>query len=325
MYTIVAVALFGGLFAAHALGVRSVRLACWSGGYAADGWMAYCNSTQYGVYDVDAIWFQTEDEVATAIQNAQVLTLSDSRLQNALSLGGAPEWFRQRGYDSYLLGLPTEESGFGEKLLEKFKPRAGVVILDASPYFTGKLGFSETGLSEAPEREHQEVLELKDFQTFHQRFCTRFTWFCGHTFAYFRSRRDGHWIFPTQADGMWFGRSGLPNDDRRFPTNVVPDERVPLYSEYLAMARRLVDKIGLPKQCIVLTHVPNDERGDGLANFLASSLGIVLIDPQMPDLYTFDRTHLTPRSSAAWTSAFLQALEPTLKNCLPLPAYEPRT
>jgi len=318
-YAIAALATFIGLTSLHSLERQSIRLACWSGGYSRDAWMAYCDSDRYGVYDVDAVWFDTEGRVGAAVRRAQILTLSDSRLQNALSLGGAADWFARRGYATYLLGLPTEESGFAEKLLDRFKPHPAVVILDASPFFTGDLGRIEVPLSRQPEQEREETVALQGFQSFHQSFCRHAGWFCGHTFSYFRSRRDGHWIFPSQNDPVWFGRGGLPNDKARFPTNVLPDELVPLYPDYLRAAKRLVEKIHVPNQCIVLTHVPNDVRGGDLARYLAHSLGIVLLEPEEANLYTFDRTHLTPQSSREWTGEFLKELEPTLEKCIASP------
>jgi len=324
-YVIAVVATFVVLTGLHALGVQSVRLACWSGGYKRDAWMAYCNSDRYGVYDVDAVWFDTEGEVGAAIKHAQILTLSDSRLQNALSLGGAPAWFAERGYETYLLGLPTEESGFAEKLWDKYQPHPAVVIFDASPYFTGNVGGSELALSQQPEHEHEEAMKLHRFESFHREFCSRFDWFCGHTFSYFRSRHDGHWIFPSQTDPVWFGRGGMPNDQTRLLTDVLPDELVPLYPDYLKAARRLLAKINLPPQCVVLTHVPHEERADGLPRYLAESLGVVLLDPKVPNLYTFDRAHLTPESSLAWTAQFLKQLDPILKKCIALPGHTPQT
>jgi hypothetical protein len=48
-------------------------------------------------------------------------------------------------------------------------------------------------------------------------------------------------------------------------------------------------------------------------------LGIVVLEPEAPALYTFDRAHLTPQSSREWTGEFLKELEPTLEKCIASP------
>ncbi len=307
---------FIGLCGIRTLYTHSLTLACWADGYSKNGWMAYCNSDRYGVYDVDAVWFDAEVDISPAIAKAKILTLSDSHLQNALSLGGASQWFADNDYPAYMLGLPTAESGFGEQLIEKFKPKPAVVILDASPYFTGNLGRFEAGLFGADSQERaKQVLDLKSFQATHQSFCSSVSWMCGLNFAYFRSRQDGHWIFPADAKRVLVGRNSVPSDTTRFATAARPDELKPLYGQYLENARRLVEKLQLPGRCIVITHVPALEDS-GLAPYLAGQLGLTLIEPKLPNITTFDQAHLTPESSVRWTVAFLEQLTPVVKDCI---------
>ncbi|HEX2584931.1 MAG TPA: hypothetical protein VHL14_07360, partial [Steroidobacteraceae bacterium] len=290
-------------------------VSCWSGGYEQNAWMAYCNSDRYGVYDVEAVWFEIEQDVADGIRRAKVLTLSDSHLQNALSLGGASEWFSSHHYPVYMLGLPTAESGFGERLVDKFDPHPAVVIFDASPYFTGKMGRFEQILLDDPEGEHRRVSSLHEYQAFHSDFCSRWEWICGRNFSYFRSREDGHWIFPEQSEHFLIGKAGIPNDATRFATSVRPEELSERYPDYLNTAREFIRKLGLPAGCIVITAVPSEAPKENFARYLANNLGLTLVDPDLKDLSTFDRSHLTPESSVRWTQAFLEKLEPVLERC----------
>ncbi len=315
-YWVVLLSVFLGLTAAWALGERGTELTCWPGGYRQNAWLAYCNSKRYGVYDVEAIWHRIEPDVEPNIAAAKVLTISDSHLQNALSLGDASEWFAAHHYPLYMLGLPTEESGFGERLIDSFQPHPDVVILDASPYFTGGLGSFEQTIFKDQGASRKAVQDLKDFQTWHQRFCGVLPWACGHNFAYYRSRQDGHWIFPVQSTSIWIGWNDVPNDTRQFPTGQTLNENLSLYPKYLASATRLVEKLHMPRNCIVITHVPAHENLRGLAQYIGLPLGLTVIEPQVDDLTTFDRAHLTPASSKRWTQAFLQALEPVLEHCV---------
>jgi hypothetical protein len=315
-YWIVLLSVFLGLTATWALGERGAELTCWPGGYEQNAWLAYCNSKRFGVFDVEAIWHHVESDVVPNIAAAKVLTISDSHLQNALSLGNASQWFAAHRYPVYMLGLPTEESEFGERLIDNFQPHPDVVILDASPYFTGGLGSFEQAIFNDQGASRKAVLGLKDFQTWHQRFCDQLPWACGHNFAYYRSRQDGHWIFPEQSSAIWIGWNDVPNDNRQFPTGQALNEDLSLYPKYLDSATRLVKKLHMPADCIVITHVPAEENLRGLAQYIGHGLGLTVIDPDVPDLTTFDRAHLTPASSKRWTQAFLQALEPVLEHCV---------
>ena len=314
-YWIVLLALFLGLVGAKTLGDRATELSCWPGGYAQNGWMAYCNSDRYGVFDVEGVWNRVESDLAPAIQAARVLTLSDSHMQNALSLGGASDWFSQRGYRLYMLGLPWQQSVFGERLIDSFKPHPDVLILDASPYFTGEVGFETTPMFKDLAASSKKAQELHDFQAWHRHFCADAAWACGHTFAYFRSRLDGHWIFPATSKSIWNGRNSVPNDERRYPTDSRPPEEISLYPKYLENARRFVAKFSVRPSCIVITHVPSERNMKGLAQYIGEALGLRVVEPQVADLATFDNSHLTPRSSALWTQAFLEELEPVLREC----------
>ncbi len=316
-YCVVLLAVFLSLTLGVALAERGAEWTCWAGGYRQNAWLAYCNSKRYGVFDVEAIWHRVEEDVQPAIESAQILTLSDSHLQNALSLGGASRWFAAHRYPVYMLGLPTEESGFGERLLERFHPHPRVVVLDASPYFTGQLGPFEQTVFEDPKASERAVLRLKEFQSRHERVCEHLPWACGHNFAYYRSRVDGHWIFPDSVDTIWIGRHDVPNDRTRFPTGEKPNESVALYPKYLAAARRLIDRLQIPANCIVITNVPADEDLGGLADYLGTTLGLTVIVPRLAGLETFDRAHLTPASAVRWTDAFLRQLEPVLRRCVP--------
>jgi hypothetical protein len=317
---------FVGLSALHLGYVRFLQVSCWPGGYERDAWMAYCNSDRYGVYDADAIWHSLEPEVAPKVRAAKVLTLSDSHLQNALSLGGASEWFESRRYPVYMLGVPTAESQYGELLLERLQAHPSVIVFDSSPYFTGGPGAFEKALLEQPVESRERALELREFQDFHRRFCARFPWACGYNFAYFRSRKDGHWIFPAPSGRFLVGGRGVPNDNLRYPTSTRPDEWIPRYPEFLEVARKVIGKLGLPARCVVITAVPTEVPKQGLAHYLAAGLGVTLIDPALPDMMTFDHSHLTPESSRRWTQAFLEQLQPVLDSCIgPAPQPVPGT
>ncbi len=157
------------------------------------------------------------------MQKAQVLTLSDSKLQIALSLGDAGGWFLNHHLRAYFLGLSTAQSRFGTLLWERFKPHPQVLILDAVPYFSGGMGEFENSIIDDSKSRQAQLAELQDFQRFHQRYCAMLPALCGLNFAFFRSRIDGHWLFPDPNDRIILGRKSVPNDRANFPTDSIPN------------------------------------------------------------------------------------------------------
>jgi len=316
-YWIVLVLLFLGLSASKGLYDRAVEMTCWAGGYSQDAFMAYCNTDRYGVYDTEAIWNRVEPGAAQKIQAAKVLTLSDSHLQNALSLGGASEWFVKRGVPFYMLGVPHNESGFGEKLLENLNPHPQLLVLDASPFFTGEVGQYERGIFSDPKGSLRGVEDLKKYQVWHERICSELPAACGHNFAYFRSRSDGHWIFPPQTRSIWIGYRDVPNDSLRFPTGELPDVEISSqFPQYLRAAHEFATRLNVPPACVVITNVPSNYELRDLAATLGKELGWTVVDPKVSGLFTFDKSHLTPESSVRWTDEFLKELDPVISRCV---------
>jgi hypothetical protein len=315
-YSILVVAVFTVAVLGKELFDRGLQYSCWNGGYQQNAWMAYCNTTKFGVYDLEAIWYEVEPEVTPAIAAAAVLTLSDSHLQSALSLGGASEWFAARNIPLYMLGLPGVESAFGERLIDKFDPHPAVLVLDASPYFTGRLGSFEGPSHADPSSARKEILKLREFQSDHQWFCGKFSSACGRNFSYFRSRRDGRWIFPQSPDPLWYARRSVPTDKIHFPAPGGVNEQLALYPSYRAAAERFLEKVQLPRDCVVITNVPSENDLSSLPQYLADATGMTVVNPTVRDLHTFDHSHLSPDSSRRWTQAFLRELEPIIDRCM---------
>ena len=76
-----------------------------------------------------------------------------------------------------------------------------------------------------------------------------------------------------------------------------------------------IDKLGVPRDCVVLTYVPTRENKRATADALATSLGFELVSPRLDDLRTFDGSHLDPASAERFAAAFLEVAGPRLAAC----------
>ncbi|MEJ1964027.1 MAG: hypothetical protein WDO56_21795 [Gammaproteobacteria bacterium] len=203
-----------------------------------------------------------------------------------------------------MLGLPTAESGFADELLKRYRPHPAVVIFDASPYFTGSMGIFEEGIFRDQEKSRQSVLKLRDFQTTHEKLCSRLTWACGHNFSYFRSRLDGHWIFPRKRQWHLARQAQCSQRPRALPH--VP--RCLKSAVALSQVSRGGSGAGrqarYPEALRRDYGVPAETDLSALPPYLADALGITLISPVVPNLVTFDQAHLTPESSQRWDEGF---------------------
>ena len=62
--------------------------------------------------------------------------------------------------------------------------------------------------------------------------------------------------------------------------------------------------------------VPNPDMSIGTARAVALALGENLVAPELPELYTFDQSHLDLKSAQRWSKAFITAAGPQIRDCL---------
>ncbi len=298
--------ILAGGFEAHQ---QFQRLQCWGGGYEQNSWMAYCELKQFGDYEHAAVYFGLEPEVAPKIEQAEVITLSGSRLQEALSISGTADWFLAHQFSLYMLGFGfDEQSGFAEMLFSKYHARPKVLIINVDPYLTGELSGPAQLIRSSPQIEKGTALSLKRFEDLHRSLCAKFSWLCTNTPSSYRSRVDGHWTFSPPP--------GQPPSDKGRPVLKAPPTPPAQFTIYAENARRLLNLVVVDRRCVVYTIVPSTDQSGDVAAHLAQILGGRSVQPDVSDLYTRDGSHLTPESAARWSTAFTSALQPVLDVCI---------
>lgn len=313
-YLVTALLVAGVLFGSRTLWTETVKVGCLpvDGKAPAEAWMDGCASDQIGSYDRDVLWFNLVPEATAGIDRAKALIFGDSRILTAMSEGIGPSWFASRNIPMYLLAFgANEQSGWAERLLQKFHMQPDLVVFDADPYFTGQLAVPSSVLFADPVAEEKSARATKAFLDAAPTWCGFLPWLCGRTERSYRTFRDGSIIHQDQQR-VWFNH----NEQGAFPIPVPGPQDTSHYDDYLANARALIGKLHVRPECVVLTVTPNSEMDDTFAKFLAARLGATVVAPRPDGLATSDHFHLNVESAQAWTKAFFQELEPVAKRCV---------
>src|SRR4051812_9462883 len=187
------------LIAAVLMGIRSgwsetVKIGCLpvQGTPPAEAWMDGCASDQIGSYDRDVLWFNLVPQATAGVERAKVLLFGDSRILTAMSEGIASSWFAARNIPMYLLGFGSgEESGWAERLLQKYPAKPDMVVFDADPFFTGNSSVPSQVIFQDPAAEEKSARATKAFLDAAPSWCSLLPWLCGRTERSYRRYQDG--------------------------------------------------------------------------------------------------------------------------------------
>jgi hypothetical protein len=285
------------------------NLHCRSSKYGNHDFLAYCRSDKYGDYEHGALYYGLEPSVRDNIRHAKVVFLGSSKTQAGFSTTAVRAYFDRLQTRFFIMGFGyNERSNFALAVLKRSKASPKVVVINADPFFT------ET-LSEPA----QEVLEGRPaflwrlamkmlFQRIHRVLCPT-PFICPESEpAIFRSAIDGQWNWI----GPYIAEHAIPID--RSVQKTIPSEEFQIAK---GIGEKFIREIGLNRRCVVITGVPNsDLDSTGIAERLAGALGTSSIFPSMDGLMTLDGSHLNLESAERWSSQFVEALTPILKDCI---------
>jgi hypothetical protein len=278
--------------------------ACPATGYPSDGYLGYCEALAYGDYDHGALWFGLEPDAERKARNADVLFLGNSRMEFGLSSKATRDWFGAHGISHYLLGFShLENETFIAPLLEKFKPRARVYVINADRFFDDEESPPGGQVMHTSDM-LRHYTEKRLWQRVQQPVCTRQPALCGDNVAFYRSRQDGHWEH----------RGGGPAHPQ--PTADAPPTEQDHWQHYGTLAQEFIARLPVDRSCVLLTLVPSPATKSAEAKAMAAQLGLELLLPEVDGLQTFDDTHLSVESAEHWSAAFLQIAGPRIQHCL---------
>ncbi len=269
-----------------------------------DSYIAYCNTTRYGDYDRGAFYFELEPPAAGHAADADVLFLGNSRLQFGLSTEATAQWFSASGASHYLLGFTHYENvSFIGPLLERIRPRASAYVINADLVFTESLRRPTSRLMHE-EDAASSYRDKKRWQHPHRSICLAEPALCGDARAIYRQRDNGHWTLLGNTDG----------DEKAVAD--LPQQYDPTWQEQVDVGDAFVDSLNVPRDCVLLTIVPNPETRRAEAEWIAEQLDLTFVAPQPGPLGTFDGSHLDRQSAEAWSASFFDAAAPYLHRCL---------
>jgi hypothetical protein len=278
--------------------------ACPASGYSAEGYLGYCNAAAYGEYDHGAFWFGLEPEAQRAAAAADVLFIGNSRMECGFSAAATDQWFSSLGLRHYLLGFTfLENSTFAAPLLARLKPHAKVYVINVDQFFTDtetKPGAALIHGGDSSER----YGEKRAWQRLHRPLCTALPVLCGNRISFFRFRDNGHW----QARGFVTDKPDVVADA------AASDQQE--WSRDAEIAKQFLSQLPVDRSCVILTVVPSPTTRRAEAQAIAAAVALPLVAPEVSGLRTFDDTHLDTDSAERWSSAFLQAAGPQIRQCV---------
>ncbi len=284
--------------------------ACSGAGYSDDHYLAYCESGRYGDYEHGALLYEMEAAAIEPIKRAEVLFLGNSRTQYTFSSPPVIKAMNATGRPWYVMGF-----GFGAKsempqaMIERLGLTPRMLVINADPFFNDTpSGISQKIIAGGDDivAEYQKKQWL---QGLHQRLCA--DWgdsvlaplLCGSSPTLFRARSDGTWNVEHYRP------------DRHIAVTY-SDHLMEELSDTVAAAESFIDAAGVPRDCIVLTVLPQRPTPLDFGRALADELDLAFISPELDDLWTIDASHMDVPSNNRWSSAFMQEIAPRMERCL---------
>ncbi|MEM7377237.1 MAG: hypothetical protein AAF460_06985 [Pseudomonadota bacterium] len=278
--------------------------------YGADHYLAYCEYGRYGDYEHGALLYNLEPDAVAAIKRAELLFLGNSRTQYTFSSEPVVRSLTDAGIPWYAMGF-----GFGAKSeipdamfdVHGLQPR--MLVINADPFFNDEARGISAKILAGSDETRSEYARKRWLQDLHQRLCA--DWgesvfaglLCGTSPTLFRSRSNGTWIV----------------DHYR------PDRHIAVtYSDHLLdeldptaeAAEAFLTRVGVARDCIVLTVLPQRPTPLAFGKALAERLDLAFVSPELDDLWTIDASHMDVESNIRWSTAFMQGIAPILSRCL---------
>lgn len=276
---------------------------CPAGGYGGDRYLAYCHAEQYGDYDHGAFWFALEPGIRDYVARAEVLFLGNSRVQFGFSGAATDAWMHALPARHFLLGFAYWENyTFERELVRRIGPRPAAYVINIDDFFeTRETDVARSVMQNDSLRGHYRVKRI--WQWPHRLLCSPLPALCGGNEAFFRSLSTGEY-------------QRFAADWERIPVAYEQSVDRRMLADYTARASQFLDSLPVSRGCIVMTIVPSSHTRMGTARALAQALGVEFVAPELPDLTTFDRSHLNVDSAGRWSTAFFETAGPRIRRCV---------
>lgn len=270
--------------------------------------LAFCRNGAYQDFEHGAYAFQIRPAAIAAARRAAILFLGNSRVELGFSTMATAERFAAARRDYYLLGFGFGETDrFAAELLRRLDLHPQALVIDVDPFFDGTQSEPAQFLADHPVRAWLDAEAKAEGVSLLRAVCPdrAHDWPCGGAFALLRDDATGAW----ETVGP-----GLDAADSFDPANGKSRDPAP----FVAEAQSFLAQTGLPAACVVLTTVPTPQRSldAGTVKRIAGALGAAWVEPSVPGLASFDRSHLTRDSAERWSAAFLETAMPILDRCL---------
>lgn len=318
-YFIAATLIAGVVFTAYlaiytAPGFREFLTTCSAKGYGGDWYLAFCTSKRFGDYEHGAFYFDLEREAIRHLKSAQVLIFGNSRVQYALSNRNLTQFFAAPDIQApvYLFGFGyAEPYEFSLELYDKFdlRPKVAIVAVDGQIFET-HVSDVVRFMKAAPAQSRLNYAGKQTQQFIHRWLCRLDEYFpgflnCSRWMSMFRSRTTGMWLTDYHEE---------PKD---IPFQLPDTLNAAAVDGITWVARQFVDRLKIPKDCVIFITVPFPKWSPLNTVELAKRVGVISVEQDIgPRWATVDESHLTREMGMKFTGHVLEKMKPVIRRCL---------
>lgn len=284
---------------------------CWSSEYGPAYYLQSCVNPGFVAFDYQAgaLYYGIEPGVHANIRRAQVIFLGSSKMQAAFSTDATLNYFAGQNVRFYLLGLGGPNLGGATlPIWKRVRPHPRLVVINADPFFAVPIPEHTRDLYSGGIETYWMLAWVAGMQRVQRLVCPTFPSVCSPTYrTVYRSARNGRWYWRNS----YMPEQSIPQNDLLHRD--VPDDRLAAAAD---AGERFLREIGLPRDCIVFTGIPNNHYdAPAIARRLADRLGTAFILPEVDGIMMLDDAHMNFSSAEHWSAAFLERLTPVLQRC----------
>jgi hypothetical protein len=221
------------------------------------------------------------------------------------------------GISHYVLGFAGEGNRFIEQLIDRhgLQPKLIVINLDGVNFFDQPKNTTTAAIALETEifSPYVEYFLKYTGQRLQRVLCAPspiYNFFCGDWDTIYRETSTGH---------RQTAHRSIPIEKKPVTyISDIPTAWVKNKDKILAEAKSFSKNMEKRGICVVLTNVPSGftlAKMEIIALRLAEEMGAFLILPTVDDLYTSDRSHLTPDNAERFSSVLMESLRPHMMKC----------
>lgn len=284
---------------------------CRPEGYERNEFMFRCHGIKVDNYESGTVFLGIQKDAIKYAKEADVIIFGNSRTKRSFSTDEIENFFKSRNLTYYVLA--TEGAGYKSAIMtmENLRLKPKILMVNHEIFLTNKISPA-----------------FRDIVDFPDKYKTRFTFFYNaQKIQRWACASNINWLKNFYCNGpsraRW--RSVITGSERwnlvaPDPDQVLitpnPDSRIHAAHEQVIRSQELLESRGFEAVCPIWYIVNNPTAGTTSLAIAEEKLKIQTVYADVPDLYTYDNSHLDRPNSEKWAKKFVKKLGPAVDICL---------